>query len=130
MIEVLYLRGCPHADGLVDHIEQLVSQHRFDERVVARCIHSDAQARAEHFLGSPTVRVNGRDVDPKARDRHAYGLVCRTYPGAAGAPQDEWVLAALQGSDSPSPKAARPARSTWAMPSPRRSAGTCMITRR
>jgi hypothetical protein len=68
VIEVLYLRGCPPADGLVDHIEQPVSRHRLDERVVARCIHSNAQAEAEHFLCSPTVRVNGRDVDPTAAE--------------------------------------------------------------
>jgi hypothetical protein len=86
VIEVLYLPGCPHADGLGDHIEQMVSQHGFHERVVTRCIDSDAQAGAEHFLGSPTVRVNGRDVDPGAGERHAYGLVCRIYPGADGAP--------------------------------------------
>ena len=95
MIEVLYLRGCPHANGLVDHIEQLVSRHRFDQRVVTRCMHSDDQARAEHFLGSPTVRVDGRDVDPTADEQHAYGLVCRTYPGHTAGPPDEWILAAL-----------------------------------
>jgi hypothetical protein len=83
VIEVLYLRGCPHADGLGDHIEQLVSQHGFHERVVTRCVDSNAQAGAEHFLGSPTVRVNGRDVDPRAGERHAYGLACRT-PGVEG----------------------------------------------
>jgi hypothetical protein len=99
VIEVLYLPGCPHADGLGDHIEQMVSQHGFHERVVTRCIDSDAQAGAEHFLGSPTVRVNGRDVDPGAGERHAYGLVCRIYPGADGAPPDEWILAALKGNE-------------------------------
>jgi hypothetical protein len=98
VIEVLYMRrGCPHADGLRDHIEQLVSQHGFDERVEARCIDSDAQARAEHFLGSPTVRINGRDVDPTAGERHAYGLACRIYPRAEGTLPDDWILAALNG---------------------------------
>jgi hypothetical protein len=97
VIEVLYLPGCPHIDGLGDHLEQLVSRHGFHEPVVVRRIDSDAQARAEHFLGSPTVRVNGRDVDPGSGERHACGLVWRIYPGGEGTPPDDWILAALNG---------------------------------
>jgi hypothetical protein len=96
VIEVLYLRGCPHVDGLGEHIEQLVNQHGFHERVIWRCIHSDAHAQVEQFLGSPTVRVNGRDVEPAAGQRRGYGLACRIYPGAAGVPSDKWILGALR----------------------------------
>ena len=61
---------------------------------------SDAAAQSERFLGSPTLRVNGVDVDPGAGARTDYGFKCRLYPtgkGLRGAPPDEWVLNALQG---------------------------------
>ena len=45
---------------------------------------SDEQAQHERFLGSPTVRVGGVDVDPDAEGRLDYGLTCR-------APVDEDV---------------------------------------
>jgi hypothetical protein len=55
------------------------------------------------FLGSPTVRVNGRDVDPDAVDRTDYGLKCRIYrpdhPGESQLPPEEWIRAALEATD-------------------------------
>jgi hypothetical protein len=52
----------------------------------------------ERFLGSPTLRVDGVDVEPGAGDRTDFGLKCRVYrtaEGLSGCPADEWVLAAL-----------------------------------
>jgi hypothetical protein len=49
-------------------------------------------------LGSPTIRVGGRDVDPRAEHRDHYGLKCRLYQtpaGLAGLPSDEWILNSL-----------------------------------
>jgi hypothetical protein len=57
------------------------------------------EAQRERFLGSPTVRVNGRDVDPTAHTRRDYGLSCRLYAspdGLRGTPADEWVLTMLR----------------------------------
>ena len=51
------------------------------------------------FLGSPTVRVNGRDVDPDAGSRIGYGVQCRLYRtpgGVTGTPADAWILVALK----------------------------------
>ena len=64
------------------------------------CPGYEAVAREERFLGSPTLRVDGVDVEPGARDRRDYGLKCRLYRTADGlldAPPDEWVRDALCG---------------------------------
>jgi hypothetical protein len=58
---------------------------------------ADAAEKAR-FLGSPTVRVNGQDVEPNANARTDFGLKCRlfaTSAGLRGIPPDEWVLAAV-----------------------------------
>lgn len=58
---------------------------------------ADAAERTR-FLGSPTVRVNGRDVEPDAAERTTYVHSCRVYQtdtGFSGTPSDEWVRAAL-----------------------------------
>jgi hypothetical protein len=63
-----------------------------------RRIPDEAAAQRERFLGSPTVRVDGRDVEPGAEQRDDFGLKCRLYrlpTGLRGAPLDEWVLDAL-----------------------------------
>jgi hypothetical protein len=56
-------------------------------------------AQRERFLGSPTVRINGRDVEPEAERRTDYGLKCRLYrasTGLSGQPREELLQAALR----------------------------------
>ena len=55
-------------------------------------------AQRLHFLGSPTIRVNGEDVEPNAGERADYALSCRVYQtdrGVAGQPDEDWVRDAL-----------------------------------
>lgn len=50
------------------------------------------------FLGSPSLRVNGRDVEPGADERETFVFACRVYRtpvGFSGQPATEWVHAAL-----------------------------------
>jgi hypothetical protein len=91
MIEILCFDGCPNYDGLETRIRALVAGLGSEIPIRVRRIASDAQAHEEHFLGSPTVRVNGVDVEPDARTRRGYGLVCRAYrtdAGLRGSPPD------------------------------------------
>ena len=61
---------------------------------------SDPQVAAAHrFPGSPTVRVDGRDVDPAFTDPGDYTPRCRIYwtaDGPRGVPEREWLEAALE----------------------------------
>jgi hypothetical protein len=55
-------------------------------------------ARQLRFLGSPTVRVGGVDVDPRTEEREDYALSCRLFQterGISGQPDEQWVRAAL-----------------------------------
>ena len=97
-IELLYFDGCPSCEAFLPRLQELVSRAEVDAAVEQRRVESDAAAEREQFLGSPTLRVDGVDVDPGAGGRTDYGLKCRLYPtddGLRGAPADEWVLAAL-----------------------------------
>jgi protein-disulfide isomerase len=58
-----------------------------------------AAAQQVGFLGSPTVRVNGQDVEPEARAARAFGMMCRIYVDGgqrAGVPPPEWIRAAVR----------------------------------
>ena len=55
-------------------------------------------AQRLRFLGSPTIRVGGRDVDPYTEERDDYALSCRVFrteAGIAGLPDERWVRDAL-----------------------------------
>ena len=59
---------------------------------------SDAAER-ERFLGSPSIRVDGRDIEPGAEVRADYALSCRLYrteDGASGQPDERWLREALR----------------------------------
>jgi hypothetical protein len=67
--------------------------------LVLRAVDTPEDAERERFLGSPTVRVNGRDVDPGAGERTDYGLKCRIYrsteDGQSHVPPESWIRRAL-----------------------------------
>jgi hypothetical protein len=97
-LELLYFDGCPNHEALLPHLEQLLLTAEIPLEIILRNIPDDQAAQRERFLGSPTVRVDGRDVEPGAEDRDDYGLKCRLYrtdAGLQGAPLDDWILAAL-----------------------------------
>lgn len=99
VVEMLHTKDCPNAIEFLPRLRTLVADTGLSEPVQVRRIDDAEQAQREQFLGSPTVRVNGRDVDPGAGRREDYGLSCRLYAGpdgVRGTPPDEWVLTALR----------------------------------
>ncbi len=56
------------------------------------------EAVAKRFLGSPTIRINGMDVDPSAEHRADFGMQCRVYLAGgkyAGMPSKDMIRSAL-----------------------------------
>lgn len=99
VIELLYFDGCPNHEAFLPHLRELLAEAGAGNEIELRRVESIEAAERERFLGSPTVRVDGRDVDPGAHSRDDFGLKCRLYrtdEGLVGAPPDEWVLAAIE----------------------------------
>lgn len=98
-IELLYFDGCPSHEALLPRLRELLAQAGVDAPIQQRRVESGEAAERERFLGSPTVRLDGVDIDPGAAARTDYGLKCRLYStadGLRGVPSDETVLDALQ----------------------------------
>lgn len=97
-IDLLYFAGCPNHEALLRRLRALLAEAGIDDEVRLMRVESEEEALMERFLGSPSVRIGGRDVDPGAEGREDFGLKCRLYQtpdGLSGIPPDEWVLAAL-----------------------------------
>ena len=98
-IEILYLAGCPNYQPAVSRVLEALQQEGVSAEMEDVEVKDAATARSVRFLGSPTIRVNGQDVEPSARSAQAFGLTCRTYADQgqrAGTPSVEWIRAAMR----------------------------------
>jgi hypothetical protein len=77
-IELLYWDGCPSYPEAKTMLEDVLTSHGIEAPIEMRKVHTDEEAEALRFPGSPTIRIDGRDVDPEgAKGRPA--LTCRIY---------------------------------------------------
>jgi hypothetical protein len=96
---VLTVAGCPNRDAAIALVRRVCAQ--LDSPVEIRVVDIPDQLAAEQsrFLGSPTIRVDGRDVEPDADRCVEYVCSCRLYQGRhslRGLPEEAWVRQALQ----------------------------------
>ena len=102
-IEVLYFDGCPHRQPAVDRVREVLREEGITGEVSEVHIPGDTAARSAAFLGSPSIRINGLDVEPAARSSREFGMMCRTYLDASkrvGLPSRELIRSALREASS------------------------------
>jgi hypothetical protein len=93
-IEVLYFEGCPNHLPTVERINAVLREEGSSADLREVLVPDVSTATRVKFLGSPTVRVNGIDIEPAAKDRRDFGLMCRRYAG--GVPSHELIRAAVR----------------------------------
>ncbi|RME44501.1 MAG: DUF2703 domain-containing protein [Chloroflexi bacterium] len=77
-IQFLYFEDCPSHDDALARLKQVMAEEGIEAEIQIIKIETDEEAQAWHFVGSPTILVNGRDIDPPpAHARPA--LTCRAY---------------------------------------------------
>jgi hypothetical protein len=77
-IDFLYWRGCPSHPEARELLDEVLSARGIEADVVEREVFSEGEARQLAFPGSPTIRVDGRDVDPQGAEAPP-ALTCRVY---------------------------------------------------
>lgn len=94
-VRILYSRLCPgHKEALQLAIEA-ADQLAIDAAIEQIDVATDADAAKLRFLGSPTVQVEGKDVEPEARQRTDYGIGVRYYAGGVNHPSMKLLCDAL-----------------------------------
>jgi hypothetical protein len=99
VIEVLYVQDCPHYPATLALVRQVRAELGVDAELRPTLIVDQAAAEQAGFPGSPTVRVDGRDVEPGSEPATEYFVGCRLYQlehRFAGQPEEQWVREALQ----------------------------------
>lgn len=99
-VELLWFADCPNHAAARRLVREVVAELA-PGSVIRDVDATDPQiAREERFPGSPTIRVDGRDVQPEFEDPGDYTPRCRVYWSGGrltGVPPREWIEAALRG---------------------------------
>lgn len=95
IIEVFYVLGCPNHQPAIDRLRNALRSAAIDAAIREIAVTDDAMARDLRFPGSPTIRINGRDVE--SHPEHPYGLACRLYSNGTGVPSLEALQRAVAG---------------------------------
>jgi hypothetical protein len=78
-VELLYWRECPSWERAIDLLRREMSAAGLDpDSARVREVTTEPAARDEEFVGSPTIRVNGADIQPPGPEERV-GLSCRIY---------------------------------------------------
>ena len=76
-VSFLYYEDCPSYDLALERLREVMDEEGIPSEVEVIKVETEEQARELRFVGSPTIRVDGQDIDPPSESR--YALTCRTY---------------------------------------------------
>jgi hypothetical protein len=98
VVEVLYVQDCPHYQATLALVERVRAELGIDADLHSTLVVDQAAAEQARFPGSPTVRVDGHDIEPGSEPATEYLVGCRLYQlehRFAGQPEERWVREAL-----------------------------------
>ena len=76
-VSFLYYEECPSYDLALERLRVVMAEEGVADDVEVVKVETEEQARELGFVGSPTIRVDGQDIDPPGDSR--YALTCRAY---------------------------------------------------
>jgi hypothetical protein len=77
-VELLFWEGCPSHPKALAELRAAMADAALDPgTVILREVRTEADAARERFVGSPTIRIDGVDIQPPRGE--PFGLTCRVY---------------------------------------------------
>ncbi len=97
-VEILYFEGCPNHAPALEMVRRVLDREKIQAEVRLIEVTNEKAAESARFLGSPSVRVNGVDIEP-GREEDSPFFGCRTYTvdgKTVGVPPEKWLVDALR----------------------------------
>ena len=102
-IEFLYWEDCPSHPQAWKLLQEVMGELGVEAAVEQIEVVTDDDAERLEFPGSPTIRVNGVDIDPAGASQMGAALTCRIYRLQDGrfspVPSKEMIRQALAGEE-------------------------------
>ena len=96
-VEITHFDSYPTYRATENALRQVLAEESIQADIELVAVNSEEEARRLRFPGSPTIRVDGRDLFPTP-EREDWRLVCRVYAtpeGLIGSPTAQMLKAAL-----------------------------------
>ena len=77
-VEFLFYADCPSHDTALARLREALRLEAVPAALTIREVRTEEEAQAAHFPGSPTIRINGEDLQPRGAVG-PYSLTCRMY---------------------------------------------------
>jgi len=77
-VSFLYFEDCPSHERALERLRQVVAEEVIAAEIEIIKVETDVQAEHLRFVGSPTILVEGQDIDPPPPDLQ-FALTCRVY---------------------------------------------------
>lgn len=96
-VEVLYVAECPSHPAAVKLVKDVLAAEGIVADIHEVLVADERMASELGFYGSPTIRINGRDIAGEPQKAQAFTLSCRLYPGSdpIGVPRTETIHRAV-----------------------------------
>ena len=96
-VEVLYVSDCPSHPEAVRLVKNVLAAEGVVTDIREVLVQDEWMAGELKFVGSPTIRINGRDVAGESQTEKGFALCCRLYSGSKqiGLPATELVHRAV-----------------------------------
>lgn len=97
-IELLYFDGCPTYRRALQNLREVLAEEGINAPVELVKVRTPEEAKARRFLGSPTIQLDGVDLEGPEALSSGIGFGCRVYAyngHLSGWPSKEQIRAAL-----------------------------------
>ncbi len=78
-IELYYFDDCPSYERARENLKEALRWEGLAQKVEMVLVASEADAQVQRFIGSPTIRINGIDIEGPEAEEKGYGYGCRIY---------------------------------------------------
>jgi len=97
-VEVLFVAECPSHPEAVKLVRDVLSAQGVSAEIHEVLVADERMANELRFPGSPTIRIDGRDVAGESSRAHNFALSCRLYAGSkvVGLPPAEMIHHAVR----------------------------------
>ncbi|GBD03991.1 hypothetical protein HRbin19_01297 [bacterium HR19] len=81
-IELRYWKDCPSWPIAIERLKEIINELKSQGHEIELTLYevrTDEEAEELRFPGSPTILVDGKDIDEEGARQNPVGLTCRVY---------------------------------------------------